>query len=173
MTLNDQVLNQAELLAGEMDERLRLLCGAAVAILTGRLRDGVAPEDIREEFVAAASLLAVLMYLATQGMWLTHLPAEKDVQSVSLSLNGETVEVTEPEQVERALKLVGFLKYRLFTQAEADDAPLLTMTLRLRDGTECALSASGDTVWWRGKAHALRQRELFVNLTEGLFFAAD
>lgn len=123
--------------------------------------------------VAAASLLAVLMYLAAQGMWLTHLPAEKDVQSVSLSLNGETVEVTEPEQVERALKLVGFLKYRLFTQAEADDAPLLTMTLRLRDGTECALSASGDTVWWRGKAHALRQRELFVNLTEGLFFAAD
>ena len=123
--------------------------------------------------VAAASLLAVLMYLATQGMWLTHLPAEKDVQSVSLSLNGETVEVTEPEQVERALKLVGFLKYRLFTQAEADDAPLLTMTLHLRDGTECALSASRDTVWWRGKAHALRQRELFVNLTEGLFFTTN
>ena len=123
--------------------------------------------------VAAASLLAVLMYLATQGMWLTHLPAEKDVKSVSLSLNGETVEVTEPERVERALKLVGFLKYRLFTQAEADDAPLLTMTLRLRDGTECALSASGDTVWWRGKAHALRQRELFVNLTEGLFFTTN
>ena len=123
--------------------------------------------------IAAASLLAVLMYLATQGMWLTHLPAEKDVQSVSLSLNGETVEVSEPEQVERALKLVGFLKYRLFTQAEADDAPLLTMTLRLRDGTECALSASGDTVWWRGKAHALRQRELFVNLTEGLFFTTN
>lgn len=123
--------------------------------------------------IAAASLLAVLMYLATQGMWLTHLPAEKDVQSVSLSLNGETVEVTEPERVERALKLVGFLKYRLFTQAEADDAPLLTMTLRLRDGAECIVSASRDTVWWRGKAHALRQRELFVNLTEGLFFAAD
>ena len=58
MTLNDQVLNQAELLAGEMDERLRLLCGAAVAILTGRLRDGVAPEDIREPFVTAASLMA-------------------------------------------------------------------------------------------------------------------
>lgn len=123
--------------------------------------------------IAAASLLAVLMYLAAQGMWLTHLPAEKDVQSVSLSLNGETVEVTEPERVERALKLVGFLKYRLFTQAEADDAPLLTMPLRLRDGTECALSASGDTVWWRGKAHALRQRELFVNLTEGLFFTTN
>ena len=58
MTIIDQVLNQAELLAGEMDERLRLLCGVATAILTGQLRDGVAPEDIREEFVTAASLLA-------------------------------------------------------------------------------------------------------------------
>ena len=58
MTLNDQVLNQAELLAGEMDERLRLLCGAAVALLTGQLRDGVAPEDIREPCVTAASLIA-------------------------------------------------------------------------------------------------------------------
>ena len=58
MTLKDQVLNQAELLAGEMDERLRLLCGVAAAILTGQLRDGVAPEDIREEFVTAASLMA-------------------------------------------------------------------------------------------------------------------
>ena len=58
MTLNDQVLNQAELLAGEMDERLRLLCGVAVALLRGQLRDGVAPEDIREPFVTAASLMA-------------------------------------------------------------------------------------------------------------------
>ena len=58
MTIADQVLNQAELLAGEMDERLRLLCGAAVALLTGQLRDGVAPEDIREPFVTAASLMA-------------------------------------------------------------------------------------------------------------------
>ena len=49
----------------------------------------------------------------------------------------------------------------------------MTMTLRLRDGTECALSASRDAVWWRGKAHALRQRELFVNLTEGLFFTTN
>ena len=58
MTIIDQVLNQAELLAGEMDERLRLLCGVAVALLTGQLRDGVAPEDIREPFVTAASLMA-------------------------------------------------------------------------------------------------------------------
>ena len=58
MSIADQVLNQAELLAGEMDERLRLLCSVTVGSLSRQLRDGVTPEDIREDFVAAASLLA-------------------------------------------------------------------------------------------------------------------
>ena len=58
MTVTDQVLNQAELLAGEMDERLRLLCSVSEKCLSRQLRDGVTPEDIREDFVAAASLLA-------------------------------------------------------------------------------------------------------------------
>ena len=58
MTIIDQVLNQAELLAGEMDERLRLMCTVTVGSLSRQLREETAPEDIREEFVAAASLLA-------------------------------------------------------------------------------------------------------------------
>ena len=58
MSIADQVLNQAELLAGEMDERLRLLCAVAEKQLSRQLRDGVTPEDIREDFVAVASLLA-------------------------------------------------------------------------------------------------------------------
>ena len=58
MTIIDQVLNQAELLAGEMDERLRLICTVTVGSLSRQLREETAPEDIREEFVAAASLLA-------------------------------------------------------------------------------------------------------------------
>ena len=62
MTIADQILNQAELLTGEMDdagrERLRLLCTVAAGTLSRQLRDELSPEDIREEFVTAASLLA-------------------------------------------------------------------------------------------------------------------
>ena len=62
MTLNDQVLNQAELLTGQVDdagrERLRLLCAVAATTLKEQLREDANPEDIREELVAAASLLA-------------------------------------------------------------------------------------------------------------------
>lgn len=63
MRLTDQVLTQAELLAGDMEdagrELLRILCGAAVNTLRCQLREEITPEDCREEFIAAASLYAL------------------------------------------------------------------------------------------------------------------
>ena len=67
MTVSDQVLNQAELLAGEMDERLRLLCAVAEKQLSRQLRDGVTPEDIREDFGAAGGLLACARWSRGRG----------------------------------------------------------------------------------------------------------
>lgn len=66
MMIADQVFAQAELLAGELEdagrELLRLLSGAAVNTLQDQLREDITPEDIREEFVAAASLYALAQW---------------------------------------------------------------------------------------------------------------
>lgn len=63
MTLKEQVFAQAAALAGELDgqqgELLNALSAAAVASLSARLREGITPEDCREDFVAAASLFAL------------------------------------------------------------------------------------------------------------------
>ena len=63
MTLKEQVLAQAAMLAGEMDAEqeamLDALCGASVARLTARLRDGLTPNDCKADFIAAASLYAL------------------------------------------------------------------------------------------------------------------
>lgn len=63
MTLTEQVYAQACLLAGDLEAReqemLRLLCGGAVTTLSSRLRNGLKPEDLRADFVAAASLYAL------------------------------------------------------------------------------------------------------------------
>ena len=29
---------------------------------------------------------------------------------------------------------------------------------------------SRDTVWWKGKARAIKEKEMFINLAEGIFF---
>ena len=63
MILRDQVYAQALLLAGELEDNegdmLSVLCTAATAALTARLREGLTAEDCRADFVAAASLFAL------------------------------------------------------------------------------------------------------------------
>lgn len=63
MTLTEEVFAQAALLAGTLTETqtelLKLLCGAAVSVLTARLKDGITPENCKEAFVMAASLNAL------------------------------------------------------------------------------------------------------------------
>lgn len=61
--MQDQVYVRALRMAGEPEaeerELLRLLSEAAFSYLEVRLREGLMPEDCRESFVTAASLLAV------------------------------------------------------------------------------------------------------------------
>ena len=61
MTVTDQVIAQAQQLAGDEDdgELLNLLCRTAVSTLTAQLREDFTPESCREDFVTAASLYAL------------------------------------------------------------------------------------------------------------------
>ena len=61
MTVTDQVIAQAQQLAGDSQdsELLNLLCRAAVSTLAAQLREGFTPESCREDFVTAASLYAL------------------------------------------------------------------------------------------------------------------
>lgn len=61
--MKEQVFAQAMLLAGSLDSRqvalLKVLCTAAASSLELRLRDGLTPDSCGEDFVAAASLMAI------------------------------------------------------------------------------------------------------------------
>lgn len=63
MTLKDQVLAQALLLAGDLSNQQRMildaLCMSATSSLQSRLREGLTPDDCKADFIAAASLLAL------------------------------------------------------------------------------------------------------------------
>lgn len=72
MNLSEQIFAQAVLLAGSIDARqealLRLLCRAADASLSARLRDGITAADCKADFVAAASLYALAALSETDEM---------------------------------------------------------------------------------------------------------
>ena len=71
MNLTDQIYAQALVMVGslspEQDALLRVLCQAAKATLTARLRSGVTPEDCRADFVSAGSLLALAALSESDG----------------------------------------------------------------------------------------------------------
>ena len=125
------------------------------------------------------ALLSVAVMLtasvAIDGMWLLGIPDAKDVASVTLTdaeFPGVTRTYTDAENIERTLKLTRFLKYRLFTAAKEDGAPLVTIVWTLRDGATREISASRETVWWREKAYPLKDDGFFINLAEGIFFSS-
>ena len=63
MTLAQQVFAQAQVLAGELEERqyrlLQVLCQGSASALANRLRTGLTPADCKADFLAAASLFAL------------------------------------------------------------------------------------------------------------------
>lgn len=125
---------------------------------------------------AATTILIVGIKICISGMALLGLPDLNDIQSVCISYPGitdEMKEISNHEDVELALKLTGFLKYDLFDKAESREEPLITIIYYLKDGTNKTVSANNSTVWWNGKSHVIKDKEMFVNLTEGIFFLKD
>ncbi|MCD8342673.1 MAG: hypothetical protein LUC87_11115 [Clostridiales bacterium] len=130
--------------------------------------------------VLAGTLLGTALSMAfkigSEGMYLIGIPDAEEVQRVTIAYPAVTDErkaLTDEEDIALAVSLSGFLKYELFSEADADSEPLVTITYDTVNGETVTVSANRDTVWWRGKAHAIKEEETFINVTEALFFQAD
>lgn len=126
--------------------------------------------------IAVIVILIVVVNVFINGMYLLGLPNLSDIQSASISYPSVTEdikEVSSPEDIELALKLTGFLKYNLFEKSDTVEKPLITMTYHLKDGTDKTISANNTTVWWNDKSYTIKEKEMFINLTEGIFFLED
>ena len=118
--------------------------------------------------VALSVLIASGVWLGFYGVPLLGLPKAEDVQSVTLvSLDSGSVTVTDTENVELLVKAANLLNYKLGAPDTTD--PELTVTYTLKNGEVRVLSASRTTMWWKGRAHPLRQPEVFCNIVDGLF----
>lgn len=126
--------------------------------------------------IIVVTVLLVIINIFTKGMYLLGLPDLTDIQSVSISypsVTDDTKEVSSPEDIELALKLSGFLKYDLFEKADKTEKPLITITYHLKGGTDKTISANNTTVWWNDKSYTIKEKEMFIKLTEGIFFLED
>ena len=128
-------------------------------------------------------LTAIVSVLITAGVWigfygvpLLGLPKAEDVQSVELVglnnssvtvLDGNSVTITDTENVELLVKAANLLNYKLGTPDTTD--PELTVIYTLKNGEVRVLSANRTTMWWKGKVHPLKEPDVFCNIVENLF----
>lgn len=123
--------------------------------------------------VAVITMLSMAISVAVDGMYLLGIPSIKEVQKVTVSypeLTDEIKQATDFEQVELAVKLTGFLKYSIFEKADLTEEPMIAITYYLRNGESISVSANKKTVWWNGKAYAIKKKGQFIKLAEGIFF---
>jgi len=69
--LKDEIISAARELLGRVCENepaLELMCQSAENELSARLKERVRTEDIREEFIGAAAMLALSMYMQFSGI---------------------------------------------------------------------------------------------------------
>ena len=127
-----------------------------------RKKRGTAKHVFR--FVGPVFIVTVLIIgfqIFTGGMYLAGVPDADEVRRVTIAYpekTDEVKEITDGEQIDLAVKLTGFLRYSLFERADEGGEPLVTVTYYLEDGGSITASANRETVWWKGKAHALKDR---------------
>ena len=125
-------------------------------------------------FLSVSAVLAVSIFM--NGMYLLGIPDPEDVRSIVAEYPGvtdEKKEFTDREHVEQAVKLTGFLRYALFEEPVSGGSPMITITYVLDDGRAVSVSADRETVWWKGRPWAIKDREMFINLAEGIFFLEE
>lgn len=124
--------------------------------------------------IITAIIVAINIFM--DGMWILGIPYIEDIQAVQITdrrYSDEAKEFTDEESIQLAVQLSGFLKYKPLRKPQNDFEPVVTLTYLLKDGTQRSLSADENTVWWKGKAYALKQEEIFLNLCEGIFFFGE
>ncbi len=126
--------------------------------------------------VVLSVLISAGVWIGFYGVPLLGLPKAEDVESVKLvSPDSDPVTVTDAENVELLVKAAHLLNYKFGAPDSADPEQPESYTLRynLKNGEVRVLSANRTTVWWKGKAHLLKEPDVFYNVLEGLFFSGS
>lgn len=128
--------------------------------------------------VSMLCTVAVLfaVFVLWKGMPVFGVPDETEIASVTVTHSrycpaGKTF--TDAEKIHLAHNLASFLNRDLFAEPKAEEAPVVSITYTLRDGSTRTAAAGSATGWWNGKSRALKDPDTFVNLAEGIFFLTE
>ena len=110
-------------------------------------------------------------YLLFEGQSLPHKPGTDDVSSVVVEYRGYSGEAEEYDDeliVKAAVAILNDLDYDRLKKAPEGD-PIVKVTYIKNDKTTISVEANNETVWWRGKAYAIKDEAEFIDACGVLF----
>lgn len=125
--------------------------------------------------ILIVSIAAAAGSLLMEGMPLFGTPDIEKIERVVVEHGDypdEVREYTDEENIELAVGLFMYLRYSPL-KGLSDDNQLIQITYILDDGAECVVAANEHTVWWNGKARALRDENIFVKMCTAVFFSEN
>lgn len=125
-------------------------------------------------FVIKAALFVACLIAgntAMNGAPLFGLPKTEEITRIEITLldSGASKYVTEAKDVELARKAAGLLRFVPFSEPQ-EEAPRVAVAFVTRAGGRISLAAGLSCVEYKGRLRELKQKKLFVNVIEGIFF---
>lgn len=119
--------------------------------------------------IIVVCILNSIIWVAFHGIPIMGLPKKEDVKSISITENNsEEKTITDEDDIELLVNAANLLNYRLFGETAGE--PIISVTYHLKTGDDVIIEANNDTMWWHGKAHPIKETDMFVEIIQGLFF---
>ena len=119
--------------------------------------------------VVVIVVIQTIIWVAFHGVPLIGLPQAEDVKSISITQNSsQEREIKTREEIELMINATNLLNYRIFGKKEG--SPVMTVTFHLKDGKDVTMKANNTSMWWHGKSHPIKDKSLFINVVDGIFF---
>ena len=113
-----------------------------------------------------------IIFPFAKGLPVTGIPKTENIVKAEIydTREEKTVTVTSRKEIDLAVNMKNFLLFEIGSSYNSNEKGEIIIRYFDADGTVWEISATETTLYWNGKARQLKNKGIFVNVTEEIFF---
>lgn len=121
--------------------------------------------------IVVSCVLNGMIWIVFHGIPIVGIPKVEEVESITIYYNDvQQQEIVENEKIELLIKASNLLNYKFLGKIKEKEQPIICITYHLKNGNDVMIKANNTTVWRNEKLYEIKQKDIFVNIVEGIFF---